>query len=66
MLFVVAAGRNPRLPAVIQGYVYVDRPATHLAVLDVFLISGRAIDQQDDALSAVRTFDFNFILQAHG
>lgn len=64
-LFIIAADRNPRLPAVIHDHVYIDRPATNLAVLDVFLISARSIDQHDNSLSAIRTTDFNFVLQAH-
>ena len=39
-----------------------DRPATHLTVFNVFLITRRAVDQQRDPLSAIGAFNFYFIL----
>jgi hypothetical protein len=41
------------------------RPATNPAVFDVFLSTDRAVDQQRDPFSAIWTFNFNFVLQAH-
>jgi len=64
-LLVFAPHFDLRIIVFIDRNDNIHRPATNLAVLDVFLSTGRAVDQQDDPLSAIRTFDFYFVLKAH-
>jgi len=54
-----------RRPILTDRYNKIYRLATHLTVLNVFLITRRAIDQQRDPFSAIWTLNFNFVLQAH-
>jgi hypothetical protein len=61
-LLVIATHFDLRQTFFIDGNVTIYRPATNLAVLDVFLGTGRAVDQQGDPLSAIRTVNFYFVL----
>jgi sulfite exporter TauE/SafE len=61
-LLVITPHFNLWQTSFIDRNVKVYRPATNLAVLDVFLGTSRAVNKQDDPLAAIRTFNFDFVL----
>ena len=50
---------NPWQAFSVYRYGKGDRSAAYLTVLDILLATGRAVNQDDDLLPAIRTFDFH-------
>ena len=54
-LFVFVPCRYGRVTVDINGDTQNERPTTHLAILDIFLVAQRMIDDNADRLTAIRT-----------
>ena len=61
-LLIIASYFDLRQTIFIDRDENVYRFATNLAILDVFLGAGRAVNQQGDPLTAIRTFNFDSVL----